>query len=138
MAGVSAVFVLLAELEDRYALSKGDLGLIAGSAFAAALVTQLGLSRYADRGYGSLLLRTGVLLAAGSLLWFAAATELWQFVAARAALGASVGVIIPAARRAVVLSSAGDLGERLGVFYASVPRRLRLRSADRRRPHRAR
>ena len=44
MAGVSAVFVLLAELEDRYGLSKGGLGLIAGSAFAAALVTQLGLS----------------------------------------------------------------------------------------------
>ena len=119
MAGVSAVFVLLAELEDRYLLTKGGLGLIAGSAFAAALVTQLGLSRYADRGYGLLLLRTGVILAAGGLLWFATATELWQFVAARAVLGASVGLIVPSARRAIVLASSGDLGERLGVFYAS-------------------
>jgi DHA1 family multidrug resistance protein-like MFS transporter len=119
MAGVSAVFVLLAELEDRYGLSKGGLGLIAGSAFAAALVTQLGLSRYADRGYGLLLLRAGVFMAAGGLLWFAAATELWQLVAARAVLGASVGMIVPAARRAIVLASDGDLGERLGVFYAS-------------------
>jgi MFS family permease len=119
MAGVSAVFVLLAELEDRYGLSKGGLGLIAGSAFAAALVTQLGLSRYADRGYGLLLLRVGVLMAAVGLLWFAAATELWQFVAARAVLGASVGLIVPAARRAIVLASHGDMGERLGVFYAS-------------------
>jgi MFS family permease len=119
MAGVSAVFVLLAELEDRYGLTKAGLGLIAGSAFAAALVTQLGLSRYADRGYGLLLLRTGVLMASVGLLWFAAATELWQFVAARAVLGASVGLIVPAARRAIVLSARGDLGERLGVFYAS-------------------
>ena len=119
MAGVSAVFVLLAELEHRYGLSKTALGLIAGSAFAAALVTQLGLSRYADRGYGLVLLRVGVLMAAGGLLWFAAATELWQFVAARAVLGASIGLIIPAARRAIVLSSDGDLGERLGVFYAA-------------------
>jgi MFS family permease len=119
MAGVSAVFVLLAELEDRYGLTKAGLGLIAGSAFAAALVTQLGLSRYADRGYGLLLLRVGVIMAAVGLLWFAAATELWQFVAARAVLGASVGLIIPAARRAIVLASDGDLGERLGVFYAS-------------------
>jgi DHA1 family multidrug resistance protein-like MFS transporter len=119
MAGVSAVFVLLAELEDRYGLTKGGLGLIAGSAFAAALVTQLGLSRYADRGYGLLLLRVGVLMAALGLLWFAAATELWQFVAARAVLGASVGLIVPAARRAIVLASDGDMGERLGVFYAS-------------------
>ena len=119
MAGVSAVFVLLAELQDRYDLPTGGLGLIAGSAFAAALVTQLGLSRYADRGYGLLLLRVGVFMAAAGLLWFAAATELWQFVAARAILGASVGLIIPAARRAIVLASEGDLGERLGVFYAS-------------------
>ena len=119
MAGVSAVFALLAELEDRYALTKSGLGLIAGSAFAAALVTQLGLSRYADRGWGLVLLRVGVALAAGGLLWFAVATELWQFVAARAVLGASVGLIVPAARRAIVLSADGDLGERLGVFYAA-------------------
>ena len=82
-------------------------------------MTQLGLSRYADRGYGLLLLRVGVFMAAVGLLWFAAATELWQFVAARAVLGASVGLIMPAARRAIVLASDGDLGERLGVFYAS-------------------
>ena len=119
MAGVSAVFVLLAELEDRYGLSKGGLGLIAGSAFAAALLTQLGLARYADRGYGLLLLRAGVLFAAVGLLWFAAATQLWEFVAARALLGASVGMIVPAARRAIVMAADGDLGERLGVFYAS-------------------
>jgi MFS family permease len=119
MAGTSAVFVLLAELEHRYGLSTGSLGLIAGSAFAAALITQLGLARYADRGYGLVLLRGGVVLASLGLLWFAAATQLWQLVAARALLGASVGMIIPAARRAIVLASSGNLGERLGVFYAA-------------------
>ena len=50
MAGVSSVFVLLAELEHRYDLPTAGLGWIAGSAFAAALVTQLTLARYADRG----------------------------------------------------------------------------------------
>jgi DHA1 family multidrug resistance protein-like MFS transporter len=119
MAGVSAVFVLLAELEDRYDLSTSGLGLIAGSAFAAALVTQLGLARYADRGYGLVLLHTGVAMAAAGLLWFAVATKLWEFVAARAVLGASVGMIIPAARQAIVLASSGNVGERLGVFYAA-------------------
>ena len=119
MAGVSSVFVLLAELEERYGLSTASLGWIAGSAFAAALVTQLGLARYADRGYGLLLLRAGVAVAAFGLLWFAVATELWQFVAARSLLGAGVGMIVPAARRAIVVASAGNLGERLGVFYAA-------------------
>ena len=39
MAGVSSVFALLAELEERYQLPTSGLGWIAGSAFAAALVT---------------------------------------------------------------------------------------------------
>jgi MFS family permease len=119
MAGVSSVFALLAELESRYALPTASLGWIAGSAFAAALVTQLSLSRYADRGYGKLLLRGGVVSAALGLLWFAAATELWQFVSARALLGAGVGMLLPPARRAIVLTSEGNQGERLGVLYAA-------------------
>ena len=60
MAGVGSVFALLAELEDRYGLPTASLGWIAGSAFVAALVTQLTLARYADRGYATLLLRAGV------------------------------------------------------------------------------
>ncbi|MEA3215397.1 MAG: hypothetical protein QOJ19_1553 [Acidimicrobiia bacterium] len=119
MAGVGSVFALLAELQNRYQLGTGSLGWIAGSAFAAALVTQLLLARYADRGYATLLLRVGVIAAAVGLLWFAAATELWQFVAARAVLGAGVGTIMPPARRAIVLTSHGNQGERLGVLYAA-------------------
>lgn len=119
MAGVSSVFALLAELEQRYGLPTASLGWIAGSAFLAALVTQLSLSRYADRGYGRLLLRGGVALSAIGLLWFGLATELWQFVAARALLGAGVGMLLPPARRAIVLTAQGDQGERLGVLYAA-------------------
>ncbi len=119
MAGVSAVFTLFAELEQRYGLSTTSLGWIAGSAFLAALVAQLWLSRYADRGHATLLLRTGMVAGAVGLLWFAAATEVWQFVAARALLGAGVGMVVPPARRAIVVTSDGDSGERLGTFYSA-------------------
>ena len=119
MAGVSSVFALFAELEKRYELSTTSLGWIAGSAFIASLVAQLWLSRYADRGHAANLLRLGVLAAAVGLLWFAAATEVWQFVIARALLGAGVGMIVPPARRAIVVSATGNSGERLGTFYAS-------------------
>ncbi|MPY95211.1 MAG: MFS transporter, partial [Acidimicrobiia bacterium] len=119
MAGVSSVFALLAELEERYGLPTASLGWIAGSAFAAALVTQLSLARYADRGYSTLLLRGGVAVSAVGLLWFALATDLWQFVAARSLLGAGVGMILPPARRAILLTSEGNQGERLGVLYAA-------------------
>lgn len=119
MAGVGSVFALLAELEHRYDLPTASLGWIAGSAFVAALATQLTLARYADRGYATLLLRAGVAAGALGLLWFAAATVLWQFVAARMLLGAGVGLIMPPARRAIVLTSSGNQGERLGVLYAA-------------------
>ena len=119
MAGVSSVFALLAELEDRYGLSTQGLGLIAGSSFIAALVAQLWLARFADRGHAALLLRLGVVAAGVGLLWFSVATELWQFVAARSVLGAGVGVLVPPARRAIVLTSTDNQGERLGTFYAA-------------------
>jgi MFS family permease len=119
MAGVSAVFALLAELSNRYGLSTASLGWIAGAAFASALVTQLSLARFADRGYARLVLRGGVVLCSIGLLWFAMATELWQFVSARALLGAGVGMLVPPARRAILLASKGNQGELLGMFYAA-------------------
>lgn len=119
MAGVSSVFSLLAELEKRYELATRHLGWIAASAFVAALVAQLWLSRYADRGHAGLLLRVGIVASAVGLLWFAASTEVWQFVAARGLLGAGVGMIVPPARRALVVGAEGNQGERLGVFYSA-------------------
>lgn len=119
MAGVSSVFALLAEIEDRYGLPTASLGWIAGSAFAAALITQLSLARYADRGYAATLLRAGVLASAVGLIWFGLATELWQFVAARALLGVGAGMIVPPARRAIIVTAGHRQGERLGVFYAA-------------------
>ncbi|MCP3853667.1 MAG: MFS transporter [Actinomycetia bacterium] len=47
MAGVSSVFALLAEIEDRYELATASLGRIAGSAFLSALITQLSFARRA-------------------------------------------------------------------------------------------
>lgn len=119
MAGVSAVFALLAELQKRYELSTSSLGWIGGAAFAAALVTQLSIARYADRGHARLVLRAGVVACAVGLLWFAVATELWQFIAARSVLGAGVGMLVPPARRAILLKADGNQGEKLGLFYAS-------------------
>ncbi|MCP3990026.1 MAG: MFS transporter [Actinomycetia bacterium] len=119
MAGVSSVFALMAELEHRYQLPTSSLGWIAGSAFVAALMTQLSLSRYADRGHAATLLRAGVIVSAVGLIWFGLGTVLWQFVAARALLGAGVGMIIPPARRAIIVTSGQNQGEGLGMFYAA-------------------
>ena len=119
MAGVSSVFALLAEIEKAYNIAERNLGWIAGSAFIGALITQLWLSRYADRGYGTVLLRAGVLASTIGLLWFGVATELWQFIIARAILGAGTGMIIPAARRYIIVTYTENQGAMLGAFYGS-------------------
>jgi DHA1 family multidrug resistance protein-like MFS transporter len=119
MAGVSSVFALLAEIEDTYGIPERHLGWIAGSSFVGALVTQLWLSRYADRGHAVALLRGGVVAAAVGLLWFGLATELWQFVAGRTLLGAGVGMIVPPARRYIIVNAGARQGQQLGAFYGA-------------------
>ena len=115
--GVSAVFALLAELRDRYELPTWSLGTISASAFVAALIVQLTIARYADRGYGTRLLVGGVLLAVAGLWWMAAGTELWQFIGARCLLGFGSGIFLPAARRAVIVANPDRRAERLGTLY---------------------
>ena len=119
MAGVSSVFALLAEIHNEYGIAERDLGWIAGSAFVGALVTQLWLSRYADRGYGGLLMRLGVAASAAGLFWFGLADQLWQFVIARLILGAGIGVIVPASRRFIIVNAGEDQGRQLGAFYGA-------------------
>ena len=119
MAGVSSVFALLAEIEETYGIAERNLGWIAGSSFLGALVTQLWLARYADRGHATTLLRGGVLAATIGLLWFGFATELWQFVLARTVLGAGVGMIVPPARRYIIVTAGDKQGQQLGAFYGA-------------------
>ncbi len=57
--GYGAIFGLLADLQDHYGFADYGLGLIAAIAFPAALIGQLGLSRFADRGFTRALLWAG-------------------------------------------------------------------------------
>ena len=90
------------------------LGLIAGTSFLAGLGAQVGLARYADRGYTRLLLRVGLAVAAAGMLWFGLASQLWEFIGARLLLGLGSGMFVPAARRVVVARSGAKSGEALG------------------------
>jgi MFS family permease len=112
--GYGAIFALLAELQDEYDLPTYGLGLIAGTSFLAGLGAQVGLARYADRGYTRLLLRLGLAVAAAGMLWFGLASQLWEFIGARLLLGLGSGMFVPAARRVVVARSGGKSGEALG------------------------
>lgn len=116
---IGLVFPLLAEFQDRYGFPAFGLGLISGVAFLAALVAGLVLARFADRGHVRALMVGALASAAAGLFWFAAATELWQFVGARFLQGLGAGAFIPAARK---VATAGDplrAGQRLGVLTSA-------------------
>ena len=105
---------LLADLQDEYGFPTWGLGIIAGIAFLTGFAGHLTLGPLADRGHVHGMLTGGIVAGLASLLWLAAATELWQFVAARAVFGLAEGAFLPAARRLVLTWSPDRPGAELG------------------------
>lgn len=117
--GYGAIFGLLADLQDLYGFEKSGLGWIAASAFPAALVGQLGLARFADRGHTRKLLWFGLAMAATGMLWFWAGDTLVEFVMARVLVGLGSGTFIPSARRAILSNDPGNPGKAISMAGAA-------------------
>jgi len=113
-----AIFGLLADLQKSLGFAAWGLGVAAAGAFVAAFVAQTLLSRYADRGYGRVMLIGGVALASLACLGVAAANGLIALVAARALLGFGEGMFLPAARRVVIMQNPNSVGGALGRLAA--------------------
>lgn len=114
MVGVGAVFALLPDLQEEHGLPTAGLGLIGGASVLVAVAAQLTLTRFADRGHTVRMLRAGLLAMVLGFAWMGTATELWQFVAARALTGLGAGLFVPACRRALVARAPSRAGEMLG------------------------
>jgi MFS family permease len=112
--GYAAPFALLADLQRRAGFADWGLGIVSGAVFAAALVSQLGLARFADRGHSRKLLVSGLVVGSAALLWMAVADDLWQLVASRALLGLGSGAFNVAARRLMVARHPDRPAEMLG------------------------
>ena len=118
MLGYGSIFALLAEIRDAFGFGESAIGLIGGSGFAAGLTAQIGLSRFADRGFGALMLRGGLALAVLGALAMAFAESLGAWVAARMLLGLGSGCIGPAIRRLAMTDDPAKAGERIGRLSA--------------------
>jgi predicted MFS family arabinose efflux permease len=117
--GYGAIFGLLADLQDTFHFEQNGLGVIAASAFPAALVGQLGLSRYADRGYTRKLLWFGLATASAGMVWFWLGDSLWEFVFARVLVGLGSGTFIPAARRVILSHDPHNPGRAISMAGAA-------------------
>lgn len=117
--GFGAIFALLPDFQDELGFTDGWLGAVTASSFAAGFVAQVGLARYADRGFGRALLVGGLAVAAVGLVGVAVAEQVGVLLAARLLLGLGEGAFLPAARRVVILRNPDAVGAALGRLGAA-------------------
>ncbi len=113
--GYGSVLTLLGEIRDRFGLTNGQVGVIAGVGFLAGFVSQTFLARYADRGHAALLVRTGITVALVGVALCAIAETFTVWILARLALGFGSGMVGPATRRIVIAKDPAHVGANLGV-----------------------
>lgn len=113
--GYGSVLTLLGEIRDRFELSNTEVGFIGGAGFLAGFVAQTGFARYADRGHAARMVRIGITGAIVGVVLCIFATELWEWVLARVALGMGSGMVSPATRRVVIARDPERVGANLGM-----------------------
>ena len=113
--GYGSVLTLLGEIRDRFGLSGGQVGIIAGVGFLAGFVAQTGLARFADRGHAALMVRTGICIAFAGAVLCAVAESFVLWAVARLCIGLGSGMVGPAVRRVVIAKDPERIGANLGV-----------------------
>ncbi len=118
-SGAGVIFVILADLEIDFGLSKPEIGLVAGVGFLASLLASLTLSPYADRGHVFPVATAGVVLGIAGNVMFGFAGGLVAFVAARACIGVGLGLYLAAARKAIIGTDTEGSGRKLGILLST-------------------
>lgn len=118
MVGYGAIFSLLAEIRNTFGFSATGVGFIGAAAFISGFIAQLGLSRYADLGYGSLMMKAGLLFCIAATAWMVFADSLPEWITSRGALGFGAGMVRPAIKRLVFIDNPANAGYALGVLAA--------------------
>lgn len=112
--GYGSVFTLLADIRDRFGFSDGAVGVIAFAGLFSGVLSQLFLSRFADRGHAVTMMRIGIAFATCGMAWMVFSTELWQWITARLLLGLGSGMVGPAIRRVIITRDPRHVGTNLG------------------------
>ena len=110
------IFSLLSDLQDEYHFANYGLGLIAGTGFLVGFIGQIFFAPLADRGRSKALLIGGLALAVAGSLFFALASSLVTFVMARAVVGLSNSLFLPASRAIAVTIEPDRVAHRLSVL----------------------
>lgn len=110
---IGGIIAVLGELRDELGFSETSIGVIVAAGFLASFVAQVGLARWADRGYARKMATIGVAVSAISLAVMVFADTVLTWSLSRAALGFAAGLTIPGLRRAASVLNPANVGENL-------------------------
>lgn len=118
-ASLGVGFVFLADVQDAYGLADWQLGVVVASGFISALVTQLLLAPFADRGRIVALVWTSVVAGVVGCVGFAFATSTITLLVSRGLVGVGLGLFSVTARKALIgLDTAGG-GKKVGALLST-------------------
>ena len=110
----SVIFAALGDIQDKFGFATASLGFISGAGFLSGFLAQLFIAPYADRGHAKRLIMLGLLVSALGAILMSTSTSLTQFIIARAVIGSSFGLVMPAVRALISDVDPERRGERLG------------------------
>lgn len=112
--GSSLPFGVMEDLRKEFELTRTSLGLVASAAFIGALVSQMLLARFADRGFARRLVIAGAVADVLGLIGFSITSTTTGFVISRFICGLAAGALLPAVRSIVVRADPNRAATRLG------------------------
>jgi len=113
-SAIGGIIPLLGELRDEKGFSEMAIGIVVAAGFLGSFVAQVGLSRFADLGYGRQMVTAGIALMAAALFAMSVANGLALWIILRGAVGFAQGLIAPGVKRAAAVHEPDRVGENLG------------------------
>ncbi len=118
-AALGVVFVFFEDVQTAYGLADWEIGVIAASGFAAALVVQILVSPLADRGNTKPLAIIGMTSAIAGPIGFAYGESLLTLATSRGLTGIGLGLFGMLARKALLGFDTVGGGAKLGVLLST-------------------
>jgi MFS family permease len=118
-SSLGVVFVFLEDVQRRNDLSDWELGMVAAAGFAVALVVQLLLSPFADRGRSLFLALTALTCGVLGPIGFAYGSSALVVALSRGLSGVGLGLFAILARKALIGLDAAGGGAKLGMLLSS-------------------
>ena len=118
-SAIGVVFVFLADFQDNYGLSDWQLGFVASMGFVSALVTQLALAPFIDRGHIRPLAWLAVAAGAAGSFGFVFSESFVALGASRGLSGVGLGLFGVVARKALIGLDVAGGGAKVGALLST-------------------